>query len=64
MITLRKITLDNRRELFRLVVMKDQQRYVASNLSSVASCYVLTTNGSYPMPFAIYADSWLILISQ
>lgn len=31
MITLRKITLDNRRELFRLEVTKEQQRYVASN---------------------------------
>ncbi|MBB5194640.1 GNAT family N-acetyltransferase [Anaerocolumna cellulosilytica] len=60
MITLRKITLDNRRELFRLEVTKEQQRYVASNLSSVASCYVLTTNGSCPMPFAIYADEQMV----
>ncbi len=60
MITLRRITLDNRRELFRLEVTKEQQRYVASNLSSVASCYVLTTNGSCPMPFAIYADEQMV----
>ncbi|BCN29162.1 GNAT family N-acetyltransferase [Anaeromicropila herbilytica] len=60
MISLRKITLDNRRELFRLEVTKEQQHYVASNLSSVASCYVLATNGSSPMPFAIYADEQMV----
>ncbi|MDO3412470.1 GNAT family N-acetyltransferase [Saccharibacillus sp. CPCC 101409] len=56
MITLRKITLDNRRQIFNLEVAEDQQSFVASNLSSVASCYVLLTNGSRPFPFAIYAD--------
>ncbi|WNQ14109.1 GNAT family N-acetyltransferase [Paenibacillus aurantius] len=56
MITLRKITLDNRREIFKLEVAEDQRGYVASNLSSVASCYVLSTNGGHPFPFAIYAE--------
>ncbi|AIQ18013.1 MULTISPECIES: GNAT family N-acetyltransferase [Paenibacillus] len=56
MITLRKITLENRRSIFNLEVSEDQRRYVASNLSSMASCYVLTTNGGHPFPFAIYAD--------
>ncbi|WP_217593974.1 GNAT family N-acetyltransferase [Cohnella sp. GbtcB17] len=56
MITLRKITLDNRRAVFNLEVSEDQRQYVASNLSSVASCYVLSTNGGHPFPFAIYAD--------
>lgn len=56
MITLRKITLDNRRAVFNLEVSEDQRKYVASNLSSVASCYVLATNGGHPFPFAIYAD--------
>lgn len=56
MITLRKITLDNRRAIFNLEVEDHQQSYVASNLSSVASCYVLLTNGSRPFPLAIYAD--------
>ncbi|SDD16560.1 diamine N-acetyltransferase [Paenibacillus sp. UNCCL117] len=56
MITLRKITLENRRAIFNLEVSEDQRRFVASNLSSVASCYVLTTNGGHPFPFAIYAD--------
>lgn len=56
MITLRKITLENRRSIFNLEVTEDQKRFVASNLSSVASCYVLATNGGYPFPFAIYAD--------
>lgn len=60
MISLRKITLDNRRELFQLEVSKEQQRFVASNLSSVASCYVLATNGGCPMPFAIYADKQMV----
>ncbi|WP_152393140.1 GNAT family N-acetyltransferase [Paenibacillus guangzhouensis] len=56
MITLRKITLENRRAIFNLEVTEDQRRFVASNLSSVASCYVLATNGGHPFPFAIYAD--------
>ena len=60
MITLRKITLENRREVFNLEVHEEQQRFVASNLSSVASCYVLVTNGGYPLPFAIYADEQMI----
>ncbi|MGF7144853.1 diamine N-acetyltransferase [Anaerotaenia torta] len=60
MVSLRKITLDNRRELFRLEVTKEQQQYVASNLSSVASCYVLATNGGHPMPFAIYAEEQMV----
>ncbi|KRE24916.1 GNAT family N-acetyltransferase [Paenibacillus sp. Soil522] len=56
MITLRKITLENRRAIFNLEVSEDQRRFVASNLSSVASCYVLATNGGHPFPFTIYAD--------
>ncbi|AOZ90950.1 GNAT family N-acetyltransferase [Paenibacillus crassostreae] len=56
MITLRKITLENRRVIFNLEVSENQRRFVASNLSSAASCYVLATNGGYPLPFAIYAD--------
>ncbi|GIP43451.1 N-acetyltransferase [Paenibacillus sp. J45TS6] len=56
MISLRKITLENRRAIFNLEVSEDQRRFVASNLSSVASCYVLATNGGHPFPFAIYAD--------
>ncbi|MEC0204387.1 GNAT family N-acetyltransferase [Paenibacillus lautus] len=56
MITLRKITLENRRAIFNLEVSEDQRRFVASNLSSVASCYVLATNEGHPFPFAIYAD--------
>lgn len=56
MITLRKITLENRRAMFNLEVSEDQRQFVASNLSSVASCYVLATNGGHPFPFIIYAD--------
>lgn len=56
MISLRKITLENRRAIFNLEVSEDQRRFVASNLSSVASCYVLATNEGHPFPFAIYAD--------
>jgi diamine N-acetyltransferase len=56
MITLRKITLENKRAIFNLEVSEEQRRFVASNLSSVASCYVLATNGGHPIPFALYAD--------
>lgn len=56
MISLRKITLDNRRAMFNLEVAEEQRQYVASNLSSVASCYVLSVNGGQPYPFIIYAD--------
>jgi diamine N-acetyltransferase len=56
MITLRKITLENRRAIFNLEVSEEQRCFVASNLSSVASCYVLTTNGGHSFPFAIYSD--------
>ncbi|MDT0122487.1 GNAT family N-acetyltransferase [Paenibacillus sp. RRE4] len=55
-ITLQNITLDNRRAVFNLEVGEEQRRFVASNLSSVASCYVLSQNGGHPFPFAIYAD--------
>lgn len=60
MISLRKITLENRREVFKLKVSDDQSRFVASNLSSVASCYVLATNEGSPLPFAIYADEQMV----
>ncbi len=60
MITLRKITLENRREMFKLEVGEAQRRFVASNLSSVASCYVLLTNGSQPIPLIIYADDVMV----
>ncbi|QHW32916.1 GNAT family N-acetyltransferase [Paenibacillus rhizovicinus] len=56
MITLQKITLENRRQIFNLEVSEEQRRFVASNLSSVASCYVLATNGGHPFPFAIFKD--------
>lgn len=56
MITLRKITLENRRSIFNLEVSEEQRRFVASNLSSMASCYVLATNGGHPFPLAIYSD--------
>jgi diamine N-acetyltransferase len=56
MITLRKITLENRRQVFNLEVSDEQRQFVASNLSSVATAYVLATNGGHPLPFAIYHD--------
>lgn len=60
MISLRKITLENRREMFNLAVSEEQRRFVASNLSSVASCYVLSVNGGHPYPWCIYADGQMI----
>lgn len=48
--------MENRRAIFNLEVSEEQRRFVASHLSSMASCYVLATNGGHPFPFAIYAD--------
>lgn len=45
MISLRPLTLENRRTVFNLSVSKDQEQFVASNLSSVATAYILMTNG-------------------
>lgn len=69
MITLRTITLGNRRAMFNLEVSEEQRRFVASNLSSVASCYVLAVNGGHPFPFIMaerpaaffpfYARDWI-----
>ena len=56
MITLRPVTLENRRQIFQLDVTEEQRRFVASNLSSAATAWVLITNGGYPVTFAIYAD--------
>ena len=56
MVTLRPITLENRREIFRLDVTEEQRRFVASNLSSAATAWVLITNGGHPVTFAVYAD--------
>lgn len=60
LITLRKITLENRRQVFNLEVFEEQRQFVASNLSSVATAYVLETNGGHPMPFAIYHDETVV----
>ena len=60
MISLNKITLENRREVFQLSVEEEQKNYVASNLSSIASCYVLSQNGSQPIPLAIYTKDEMI----
>ncbi|MDR0294335.1 MAG: GNAT family N-acetyltransferase [Oscillospiraceae bacterium] len=60
MVTLEKITLENRREMFNLEVGEEQRRFVASNLSSVASCYVLAVNGGHPMPFCVYAGGRMV----
>jgi diamine N-acetyltransferase len=35
--------------IFNLEVSEDQRRFVASNLLSAASCYVLATNGGHPL---------------
>lgn len=56
MVTLRPVTLENRREIFKLDVTEEQRRFVASNLSSAATAWVLITNGGHPVTFAVYAD--------
>jgi len=60
MIELKLITNENRREMFNLQVSRAQRKYVASNLSSVASSYVLSTNGSQVFPRIIYNDNKMI----
>ncbi len=60
MISLREITLKNRRELFSLSVKDTQKKYIASNLSSIASSYVLSVNGSKPFPLIIYKNDLMI----
>ncbi|HHY64976.1 MAG TPA: GNAT family N-acetyltransferase, partial [Clostridiaceae bacterium] len=60
MISLRKITFENFGECISLEVREDQKNFVARNLYSLAEAYIALTNGSVPMPFAIYNDETMV----
>ncbi len=55
MIELRNITSDNFDECIELEPREDQKSFVASNVVSLAECYVAIANQEcIPMPYAIY----------
>lgn len=56
MINLRKITLENRREIMDLQVKEEQKKYVAPIRACLGTAYILETNGGTPITFAIYDD--------
>jgi len=60
MISLPKITFENFGECISLEVREDQKNFVARNLYSLAEAYIALTNGSVPMPFAIYNDETMV----
>ncbi|MCL2620139.1 MAG: GNAT family N-acetyltransferase [Defluviitaleaceae bacterium] len=61
MIELRKIDHDNFEGVLALKLPKEQQKFVAPNIYSLAEAYKdLTNNEKPPMPFAIYHGEELI----
>ena len=60
MIELRKIDHDNWENVIKLEVSQDQKSFVASNIYSLAECYVDLTEGSPPIPYAIYNGDELV----
>jgi diamine N-acetyltransferase len=57
MISLRPIDSSNYRECIELSVAPDQQRFVASNLQSLADAYVWRQAAE---PFAVYSDDHMV----
>jgi len=57
MVELRKITEDNYSECLGLKVSKEQERYVASNVYSLAQAWVVEASAH---PFAIYAEDTMV----
>ena len=57
MISLRSIDSSNYRETIELSVAPDQQRFVASNLQSLADAYVWREAAE---PFAVYSDDEMV----
>jgi diamine N-acetyltransferase len=55
-INLREVTIDNFRDCIKLKVSEDQEKYVASNLYSIAESKVDPSI----TPYAIYADHLLV----
>ena len=60
MIEFRKITNENMEECINLKVAKEQEDFVASNLRTLAQCYVGVTNGGLGTTYAIYADDVMV----
>lgn len=55
MIEFRSITSDNFEECIKLEPREDQKAFVATNVCSLAECYVAIANQEcIPMPYAIY----------
>jgi len=57
MISLRPVDASNYRECIELTVAPEQQRFVASNLQSLAEAYVWREAAE---PFAVYSDDELV----
>lgn len=57
MISLRPIDSSNYRECIELSVAPDQQRFVASNLQSLAEAYVWREAAE---PYAVYSDDEMV----
>ncbi|MDL2248140.1 GNAT family N-acetyltransferase [Tyzzerella sp. OttesenSCG-928-J15] len=61
MVELRKITHKNIEPLvLNLQVAKEQEDFVASNMTSLAQAYVSITNGGFATPYAIYNGDLLV----
>lgn len=60
MINLKKITDDNVWDIIKLSVNKEQENFVASNMSSIIEAYVTTPEDGVALPFGIYNDEELI----
>jgi len=61
MIELRKITKDNFGTVLKLKLAEGQNKFVASNIYSLAEAYVELTNSEKPaLPFAIYNDDEVV----
>ncbi len=61
MIELRNITSDNFEECIHMEPREDQKSFVASNVCSLAECYLaLAENDGIPMPYALYEQDTMV----
>lgn len=61
MIEFRNITSDNFEECIQLKPREDQKSFVASNVVSLAECYIAIANQEgIPMPYAIYDKDQMV----
>jgi len=61
MVELREITYENMNECFKLKVSKEQENFVASNVYTLAECFVEEREDGTPFtPYAIYADDIMV----